>query len=97
MQVKYLESARTDLIWWRKYYRETFPQGRASAFRHFQTTESLLCQNPGLGNLIENRDLRRLIIPNTPFMIVYRIKPNTLEIVRIWDMRQKPIYGFQED
>jgi plasmid stabilization system protein ParE len=96
MEIRYLPSSRNDLVWWRKYYRENFPQGKSSAFHHMRTTETLLKQNPRLGTQIENRDLRRLIIPNTPFMIVYRIRPDTLEILRIWDMRQKPVYGFQE-
>ena len=96
MNIKYLSSALNDMTWWRKYYRQTFPEGKTSAVRQLLAAEGLLKQNPGLGVKVEGRELRKLIIPNTPFMIVYRVKQNTVEIIRIWDMRQNPIYGFQE-
>lgn len=97
MKLQYLEAARLDISWWRYYYRKTFPQGSNNAYRHLAACERVLKENPRLGIQIEGRDLRKLSIPNTPFAIIYRIRGETLEIIRVYDMRQQASEGFKED
>ncbi|MFO1033461.1 MAG: hypothetical protein U1E15_05030 [Hyphomicrobiales bacterium] len=97
MRLVYLPEARRDAAWWRLYYRRTFPQGRGGAYRHLLTVEKNLRENPLLGVELENLPLRRLTIPNTPFALIYRVKMDTIEILRLYDMRQQGSTGFQED
>ena len=96
MQVKYLKSTIPDFRWWSLYYSKVFPQGRPAAGASYLNILNFLERNPYIAAPVEERDLRRLLIPNTPFMIVYRIRQNRLEIVRLWDSRQKPIYGLKK-
>jgi hypothetical protein len=49
-----------------------------------------------LGDAIEFGDLRGYGIVKTPFMIVYRVKPGIIEILRIRDMRRKPSANFRD-
>jgi hypothetical protein len=97
VKLVYLAQSRRDVAWWRRYYWHTFPEGRLSANRHYLNTVALLVENPFLGRPVEGFDLRQLPSPNTPFQLIYRVRKQTLEIVRIWDMRQKSSHGFQED
>lgn len=79
------------------YYRRSFPEGWSAANRHYLKTVSLVAENPFLGRPVEGFDLRQLPIPNTPFHLIYRVRNQVIEIVRVWDMRQKPSHGFQEE
>ena len=97
MKLKYLKSAHRDIAWWRRYYRVAFPQGRAAAGRHYLKAVDLVLENPFIGRPVEGFELRQLPIPNTPFQLIYRVTPQTIEIIRVWDMRQQPTHGFQED
>ena len=85
------------MAWWQQYYRVTFPPGKLTAYTHFQKTIGLLKQNAFLGRPVEDHDIRLLNIPNTPFSLVYRLRGDTLEIVRVWDMRRQPSHGFHEE
>jgi hypothetical protein len=85
------------MVWWRRYYKSVFPEGKATAFRQFERTVMLLSENPLAGRAVEVFKLRQFPILNTPFSLIYRIRGDRLEIVRVWDMRQKPSHGFQED
>ena len=42
-------------------------------------------------------DVRKLVIPNTPFIIFYRISEQTLEILQVRDGRREPYPGFHEE
>jgi len=97
VKLAYLAQSRRDIAWWRRYYGYTFPQGRTAANRHYLRIVKLLLDNPYLGRPVEGFDLRQIPIPNTPFQLIYRVRSQTLEIVRVWDMRQEPSTGFQED
>jgi plasmid stabilization system protein ParE len=71
-----------------------FPQGRETAYRHFEKSVELLVANPFLGQSVEGCKLREHPIPKTPFVIVYRLRGERLEIVRVWDMRREPDPNF---
>jgi plasmid stabilization system protein ParE len=97
VKVVYLKEAQPGLTWWNRYYRVTFPAGKSSAKQHFRKTKEYLKQNPRIGKPIGIDNLRQLIIPNTPFVIIYRIADDTIEIVQIRDGRSEPEPGFHEE
>jgi hypothetical protein len=43
-----------------------------------------------LGHLTDEADVLEFVISRTPFSLLYRIKGDTLEVLRLWDNRQKP-------
>jgi plasmid stabilization system protein ParE len=96
VRIIFLPEARRDAAWWRHYYRQAFPEGKISAFWRLNKTIGLLRENPYLGRPVPDYPLQQLVIPNTPFKIIYRIRGERLEIVRLWDVRRKPTPGFQE-
>ncbi len=90
MRLIYLDTTKPDLGWLREYYRSTFPQGSALAARQYLKTIRILVANPYIGRPIGQDDLRKLVIPKTPFSLFYRIVEDRIEIARVWDQRRDP-------
>jgi plasmid stabilization system protein ParE len=97
MKIVFQDDSRLDVAWWRFYYRKTFPQGAKNARRILAACKQSLKENPRLGQPVEGLDLHKLTIPNTPFALMYRIRGDVIEIVRLFDMRQGESDGFQEE
>jgi plasmid stabilization system protein ParE len=82
-----MPEALADLVWFRHYYRRTFPQGAAGARTRFRAAESLLERNPYLGRPTHNAHARRLPIARTPFFLLYRLREDRIEVLRVIDSR----------
>jgi plasmid stabilization system protein ParE len=87
MRVVYLAEALKDLRWWRVYYRNVFPEGKDSAYRQFEKTIRLLCENPKMGHPTVVSGLREFSIPRMPFSLIYRVDGDELRIARVVDQR----------
>ena len=46
MEIVYLESARDDLLWFRRYYQQVFPAASERAKKQFKIVEIILKDNP---------------------------------------------------
>jgi plasmid stabilization system protein ParE len=89
MKVVFLENTVQDLKWFRHYYRAVFSEGADKAGAHFKAAIATLEANPYVGKPSEpTHDVRELSIPRTPFMIIYRVTPLQIEVLRLWDTRQ---------
>jgi plasmid stabilization system protein ParE len=97
MRIVVLKQAKNDLKWWRRYYKITFPAGKTNSSRRFQRTVQLVAENPYAGQKVEGTTLHMIPIANTPFILVYRPGRSEIQIARVWDARQEPSSGFQED
>lgn len=87
MKIVYLPRTRTDLQWMKEYYTHVFPEGARYARLRFQNAEKLLKDNPQAGRPGALPGTRELVIARTPFLILYRIQADRIEILRIWDGR----------
>lgn len=88
MRLRFLEQARRDLTWFRRYYAANFPEGDNGAKRSYNATKTLLKEHPFAGEVQENTDLREIRVLRTPFSFVYRVKEDEIQILRIWDGRR---------
>ncbi|MCO6382545.1 type II toxin-antitoxin system RelE/ParE family toxin [Oceanicola sp. 502str15] len=89
MSVVFLPSAARDLVWFRQYYRSVFPGGSPKASAHFRAAVATLEANPYAGRRGEGcLQVRELAIPRTPFLLIYRVAPTRIEVLRLWDTRQ---------
>ncbi|KQT64397.1 type II toxin-antitoxin system RelE/ParE family toxin [Aureimonas sp. Leaf460] len=86
MRVVLLDTARTDLIWFRRYYRRVFPEGGREGVRRFNRMLKALALMPELGRVVV-ADNREVQISRTPFSIVYRVRSDRIEVLRVWDQR----------
>ena len=90
MSVVYLDTALDDLIWWRKYYRVVFPEGGPSAGRQFLKIVALLETRLRIGHPTDEPEVFEYPIPRTPFSLIYRLRGETVEVLRVWDNRRAP-------
>lgn len=87
MRIVLLASARRDLEWFKSYYEAVFPQGARRAADRYLRTIRMLRDNPNVGHPMEGGQLRALTVLRTPFILMYRIADDQIEIVRVKDGR----------
>jgi plasmid stabilization system protein ParE len=95
MRLVYLPGAARDLLWLRAYYERVFPEGAAAARDAVRRAEDLVLDNPHIGRRTHRPDVRRLRIARTPFSMIYRPRPERIEILRVIDTRS--LDGMTED
>jgi plasmid stabilization system protein ParE len=89
MKIVFLEDAAQDIQWFRFYYQSIFPEGSKSARSNLKAIQLTLAANPYAGHPSDAReDVRELSVPRTPFSLIYRVTPDQIEILRLWDARQ---------
>jgi toxin ParE1/3/4 len=88
MRILFLENSLEDLRWFKRYYTEVFPQGRAKADQQFLATKRLLRENPRIGNPFELVEgAREFPVSRTPFAFLYFVRDENIEVLRIVDNR----------
>jgi plasmid stabilization system protein ParE len=90
MKLAFRTQAKLDLRWFRFYYSERFPEGRKKAEQSFRATITLVLGNPHSGKRVDGTDARRLPISRTPFVLVYVVVGDSVDIIRVWDARSDP-------
>ncbi len=89
MRLVYLESSIPDVIWFRQYYSSVFPEGRENADQSVLNLQALLKANPYMGQAVEGMAAtRRVPVSRTPFVLIYRVKPDQIEVLRLRDSRR---------
>lgn len=89
MKIVYVRSALPDLVWFRVYYEAIFPEGERHALLQRRAEERLLRENPFAGRLAQD-GMRKFPISRTPFVMVYRVMDDRIEVLRLWDGRREP-------
>jgi toxin ParE1/3/4 len=78
------ESIR-DLIALRAYIAEPDPASAKRVALHIlYCVEHLLSENPKLGHAGRVPGTRELVIPKTPYLVPYRVRGLTIEVVRVY-------------
>jgi len=90
MQIKYLEAALDDMIWFRHYYTKVFSAGKQNARTQLLKAEQLIAGNPSIGKADEqNFGVREYPIPGIPFTVLFRLTQDSIEFLRIYDQRSR--------
>ena len=91
MRVTFQPSAIEDLEWYRRYYETVFPKGARRVAEHFDQVIGTLTANPEAGRPSQ-RDptAREWPVYRTPFLLIYRVTPARIEVLRVWDNRRDP-------
>ena len=88
MKLVFVSKAKADLRWFKQYYTNVFPEGKTKADKQFLSILKTLKTNPYIGHPSEAlKNTRELIVHNTPFIFLYRVQENRIEILRIIDGR----------
>lgn len=90
MKIVFLDAAKPDLRWFKRYYITIFPEGRRNADQQYRALLKLLKSSPMIGEPADDfRNAREHPVKNTPFTVIYRIRPEHIEILRLLDQRSR--------
>ncbi|MFZ2081948.1 MAG: type II toxin-antitoxin system RelE/ParE family toxin [Xanthobacteraceae bacterium] len=85
MNILWSPEAIEDLISLRAYIAEESPAGaRRVALRILHDVEHLLPDNPQMGRPGRVQGTRELVIPQTPYVVPYRVQHATIQILRVF-------------
>lgn len=91
MQVKWLTRALQNLDAEAEYIAQDNPEAAKLVVQRIVDTVNLLEDNPAMGHPGRVHGTRELIVPNTRYIIPYRVKPrlNRIEILRVFHTSRK--------
>lgn len=84
MQVKWLRKALANLDAEAAYIARENPVAAVNVVRKILAAVSLLADQPSLGSPGRIAGTRELIIPDTRYLVPYRIKNDRVEILRVF-------------
>ena len=88
MQIKFLAESKADLRWFKQYYSRVFLAGRTKADQQYRSLLILLKSQPRAGHQDNNYPgVFEYNLPGIPFTVLYRIKDEAIEIMRLYDQR----------
>lgn len=89
MRVRWLKRALRDLDEAEAYIAQDDPQVAAGVVLRIVLAVSLLKEQPGIGRSGRVPGTKELIVPNTPFIVPYRVKDDTVQILRVYHSSRK--------
>ena len=85
MNLIWSPEAIDDLASLRSYISESDPTAaRRVALHILHHVEIVLAENPEIGRVGRVAGTREAIVPKTPFVVPYRVREGTLEILRVY-------------
>lgn len=91
MQVRWLTTALQNLDQEASYIAKDDPQAAKLVVQRIHHAVSLLADNPALGHPGRIHGTRELIVPDTRYIVPYRVRPRLkrIEILRVFHMYRK--------
>jgi toxin ParE1/3/4 len=89
VHVKWLSKALASLAEQLDYIAEDSPSAAARVERDIQNAVSLLAKYPAIGRAGRVAQTRELVVPNTPYVIPYRVRRGEIEIIRVLHAARK--------
>jgi toxin ParE1/3/4 len=88
LKLRWTRPALADLVEAQNYIaRENPSAAQALAQKVWDASENL-CNHPGMGRTGHVEGTREWVVSDTPYLIVYRVRDEALEILRIWHGRR---------
>ncbi|HTC90190.1 MAG TPA: type II toxin-antitoxin system RelE/ParE family toxin [Bryobacteraceae bacterium] len=89
MRIRWTPAAAADLQSISEYLKEHHPRYRNPTMRKLYETIRELKQWPARGRPGREVGTREILFPPTPYVAVYRVKDQTIEVVRIYHAAQE--------
>jgi len=83
VRVKWLSQALADLLALEQYVRRDSPAAAIRVVRQIRKATMQLRRFPASGRRGRVARTRELVVPKTPYLIVYRIKSNTIQVLSV--------------
>jgi len=89
VQVKWLARALRNLREEADYIAQDDPQAAARIVLRIESAVAQLAQHPALGRTGRVPGTRELVVPDTPYIVPYRIRRQQVEILRVFHGRRR--------
>jgi toxin ParE1/3/4 len=89
VRVRWLARALANLNAEAEFIARDKPQAAARTVRAIHEAIHLLQRHPGLGRPGRVAGTRELVVPDTPYIIPYRIRDNEINILRVFHGARK--------
>jgi toxin ParE1/3/4 len=95
MNIQWSPEAIEDLNSLRTFIAQDNPSAAQAVALHIvQTIEQLLPDNPHMGRPGRVPGTRELVVPSTPFIVPYRLRRDTIQILRVYHGARRWPKGF---
>lgn len=94
MQIKWLSKALKNLQDEAEYIAEDNPQAAQQVVQHIYAAVSQLTDQPASGRPGRVLGTRELVVANTRYIIPYRVRNNSIEVLRVFHTSRKPPKGW---
>ena len=88
MKVRWTRPALSDLIEAQNYITLDNPEAAQTVAQRLWDATRQLADNPNIGRPGHNPGTREWVVVRTPYLIVYRLRNETIEILRLWHGRR---------
>lgn len=89
MQVRWLRQALRNLDEEAAYIAQDSPQSAAALVRHLMASAQMLGQHPQMGRPGRVPGTRELVVTRFPFILPYRVRGQSIEILRVFHTARK--------
>lgn len=89
MRIAWADSARRDFENAIAFLQERSPAGARRIGERILDVVSLLERFPEIAPLSRHRGLRQLVVPRTPYLVIYRVEKDRVEIRAIIHAKQR--------
>lgn len=90
MQIVLLKTALRNIDEIARYIAQDNPLAASQVVETIYTQVSTLAKTPALGRSGRVLGTRELVVSNTHYLVPYRIKNNTVEILRVFHTSRRP-------
>ena len=89
MQVRWLQRALRNLQEESDYIAQDNPVAAAQVVMRIEEAVALLADNPSLGRAGRVPGTRELVISNTPYLVPYRVRGQSVDVLRVFHGRRR--------
>ena len=89
MRIRWLRRALLDLDAAEAYIAHDDPRAAASVILRIVRAVTLLKEQPGIGRAGRVSGTKELVVPNTPYIVPYRVKDDNIQILRVYHTARK--------
>ena len=89
MRVRWLKQAGVDLETAEAFIAKHNPVAAAQIVLKIVRTVALLIHQPGIGRPGRIPGTKELVVPETPYIVPYRIKGDTVQVLRVYHTSRK--------
>lgn len=89
MQVKWLKTALRNLKEEADYIAQDDPEIAVQVVMRIEVSVALLVDHPSLGRVGRVPGTRELVVPDSPYLVPYRVRGKRIDILRVFHGRRR--------